>query len=233
MTITSRLKAARVRLSDLGTQRDEANANDDHLRRINAEIAATEVEVESLTIAEADAKADKAIAILRTQESSQVDAIVKGTQALQALLTAHTETQRALETVRTGAGAKGVIQPLLRQGVAHQITAWARRQPELVGLPALPTRGEERLADARIQLASAEKRLVSFDDAVQGNARNQPDAKRRIKDEKRYIEHNKAVVAWAKQNVSVARPAEPRPVFRSDPDSVVRMGTPDRHWLAG
>ena len=170
---------------------------------------------------------ERTIAKLRKKESTQVAAIVTATKALAALLDEFTNTERSINGVRAGAGAGGVIRPDLHRIVVTQLTSWERRQPELLGLAPLPTRGEQRLIDAKTQLASAERNKAKFEHYVQDASRPLPNQKRRRDDFKRSVKHNKAVVAWAEKHQKERRPSEPRPAYESDPNTLVTMAAPD------
>ena len=232
MTIASKLKAARVRLSDLGVERKQASAHESRILDLDEQIAATEVEVATLTIEEREARDASAIDKLRKVESSQVSTIVKATIAMSALLEEHAETTGELNGIRPGASC-GAVRRDLHSSVATQITAWEKQNPELMGLPPLPSRGEARLIDAQNQLVYAESNKSRFERVIREAGRKSlPNQKTRTESLKRNVQHTKAVVAWAKKCVDERRPAEPRPVFRSDPDSVVRMGTPGIRWLS-
>ena len=232
MTISSKLKAARARLSELGTQRDEANAQSEQVRALDRQIASTQEEVANLAIEEREARDASAIDKLRKVESSQVSTIVKATIAMSALLEEHAEVTGELDGIRPGASC-GAVRRDLHSSVAHQIASWEKQNPELMGLPPLPSRGEARLIDAQNQLVYAESNKSRFERVIREAGRKSlPNQKTRTESLKRNVQHTKAVVSWAKKCVDERRPAEPRPVFRSDPDSVVRMGTPGIRWLS-
>jgi hypothetical protein len=118
----------------------------------------------------------------------------------------------------------------LRAGVYQQMERWQRHKPELLGLPPLPTVGEQRVLEAKAQLASAERAKVKIEQQWkdQPQSRGLSGQKRRREDLDAAVKNAKQIIKWAQKHVSERRPAEPRPDYPYPDGRLVTMATPER-----
>jgi len=212
---SNKLSVLKQQLDDLFVQRNKLVERDQELASLETNIAETSATVAELESDEGAKVQAAAVTRLRKQETTALADLVEAVTGLDTALAQATIVQRELTSVQPGAANTLAVHASLPTAIRAQMERWQRHTPELIGAAPLPTKGHERVTEAKLQLENAEQSKEKFNRYLRENPqmRATGEQSRRQEDLTAAIQHAQMVLRWAEKHRTERMPSEPRPTF--------------------